>query len=301
MKKQKKNLKKWLILNTGVFLPLGAHAQWIDSGWIQSSSPAVSFAVDTSFGSFIATAPLKSPLSAVTFNSTENTTSNPELLWVPAWGALRLGLFSSAPSTSNMGEYSVAMGYHSTASGAYSVALGNGSSASNSNSVALADGNASGSYAVAFAHGSASGSYAVAFNLFANAEASNSVAMGYFATASGSSSVAIGFAPYAYANYSLATNSSTYAAGECSTAMGYSTSVSSYAAVAIGRYNVDKTETLGTPSATSWASTDPAFEIGNGTSSTPSDALVVYKDGSAQFAGAVKVPQSGDIPMFTGY
>jgi hypothetical protein len=75
----------------------------------------------------------------------------------------------------------------------------------------------------------------------------------------------------------------------------------------IGTYNLNKSETAGTPSSTSWVSADPLLEIGNGTSSTHSDALVVYKDGDVAAKGNVTAPTfvtaapSGDIPMFAGY
>jgi hypothetical protein len=34
---------------------------------------------------------------------------------------------------------------------------------------------------------------------------------------------------------------------------------------------------------------------------TPSDALVVYKNGNATLSGTLTVAPGGDIPMFTGY
>jgi hypothetical protein len=94
--------------------------------------------------------------------------------------------------------------------------------------------------------------------------------------------------------------SSTTASGGSSTAAGANTSANSTDSFVLGAYNVGLSETGTTPNSTSWVSTDPLFEVGNGTSTAKSDALIIYKDGSSQFAGPVKIPQSGDIPMYTG-
>jgi hypothetical protein len=69
-------------------------------------------------------------------------------------------------------------------------------------------------------------------------------------------------------------------------------------------------ETGATPNSTSWVSTDPLFEVGNGISNTAkSDAFIIYKNGDASFpattskvtaATFVTTQTSGDIPMYTG-
>ena len=92
--------------------------------------------------------------------------------------------------------------------------------------------------------------------------------------------------------------------------MGYQTTANSLNSFVIGTYNVGAYSTGTGPLAgeTNWVNTDPLFEIGNGTSSTPSDALVVYKNGTSAFQGtitakagvlttAASVAQT-DIPMF---
>ncbi|MCE0484996.1 MAG: hypothetical protein LV479_12260 [Methylacidiphilales bacterium] len=105
---------------------------------------------------------------------------------------------------------------------------------------------------------------------------------------------------------------STTASGIFSTATGYFTTANSYESFVLGTYNTGKTESGGTPSTYSWVSTDPLFEVGNGTGtgSNASDALIVYKDGNAKLQGTF-TPNGGvlttpasvantDIPMFTG-
>jgi hypothetical protein len=55
-----------------------------------------------------------------------------------------------------------------------------------------------------------------------------------------------------------------------------------------------------------WVDTDPLFEVGNGVSGAPSDALVVYKNGNTVVSGtlaisgssnAVLVNPAGDLSM----
>lgn len=284
MKTQNRNLMKGLILLAGVLSPLGLHAQtFLSTPWTQGS-PAVTTGTDTN-GTFLSTAPLN---SSVTFNSTETSTSTPQFLWVPALSALRVGTFSSAPSTTTMGQYSVALGDAAVASGEYSVALGQ--------------------------YDTASASYSTAIGDFNTASGGPSIAIGNFVTASAMFANALGFGVTASATGATAMGMSTTASGTYSTATGYETSANSYDSFVVGTYNTGKAEdNVTTPSLTSWVSTypaDPLFEIGNGTSSTHSDALVVYKDGNAVVKGTttsgsgfLTTPASvanTDIPMFTG-
>ena len=118
----------------------------------------------------------------------------------------------------------------------------------------------------------------------------HSTAMGRSTTASGEKSTALGYITNAIGDYSTALGDSTTASGDNSTAlgiytvasgdrsmaMGAYTTAQSYAETAIGRYN-----TLAVSfSPNLWVSTDRLFVIGNGASSSaPSDALVVLKNG----------------------
>lgn len=238
-----------------------------------------------------------------------------------AGGATSLSFFSSSSAT---GTDSVALGQSSQASGLYAMTLGYLSQASGMNSIAtgyetkalstgataLGSGTtASGSYSTAFggsstasgftsiaggANAQASQSYAVALGSYTSASGFKSLALGYGTTASGYSSAAIGsFATASGKNAdSFGCNSS--ASGYFATSMGFFTSASSYDSTAIGQHNV------GGGTASSWVATDPLFEIGNGTSTQNSDALIVYKNGNASFQGVVTAAPTGDIPMYTG-
>ncbi|MCX6753725.1 MAG: hypothetical protein NTV03_01570, partial [Candidatus Nomurabacteria bacterium] len=83
-------------------------------------------------------------------------------------------------------------------------------------------------------------------------------------------------------SYSTATNKNTTARGDNSNATNDNTTASSYDSTAIGRWNV------GGGTATSWVSTDPLFEVGNGAdSSNKANALTVLKNGNVQVQGSI--------------
>jgi hypothetical protein len=134
-------------------------------------------------------------------------------------------------------------------------ATGTGSFATGRNTIAF------GEYANALGFGTlATGPRAFASGRETQASGPNSTAMGVFSMASGEVSFAIG--------------ASTEASGNYSTAMGRGTNATSSYSTTIGRYNV------GGGTATTWLSSDPLFEIGNGSSDTNrSNALTVYKNG----------------------
>ena len=101
-----------------------------------------------------------------------------------------------------------------------------------------------------------------------------SVAMGYNTTASSNNSFAMGYNTTASEYYSVAMGDSTTASGQSSFAMGANTIADSFSSFALGKYNVGGGDPV------NWVAGDPLFEIGNGTSSTPSDALMVLKNGN---------------------
>jgi hypothetical protein len=70
-----------------------------------------------------------------------------------------------------------------------------------------------------------------------------------------------------------------HANGQSSTAMGSDTTAQAYASTILGRYNVVQGDS------NSWVDTDDLFVIGNGTSSTPSNAMVVKKNGDTTVSG----------------
>lgn len=111
-----------------------------------------------------------------------------------------------------------------------------------------------------------------------------SVAMGTFSQSTGNSSVALGASPAATGDHSTAVGYQTVASGDHSTALGRLSVARSFGETVIGVYNTDYTP----GSSESWIATDRLFVIGNG-HGTPSDALVVLKNGNLSTAGLVTV------------
>ena len=237
--------------------------------------------------------------STPTLTTTELQSSS-LFLWYPALHALRAG-GNSLDTVATIGPYSTAFGIYSSASGPYSFAAGNYGTASGANSVSFG-GYASGTDSFAF-FGSAWGVNSIALGN-GNVAGPRSTAIGNNTWASGTQGVAIGIDSSAYGTNSIA--------------IGYEAQEGSYGAIALGSYITGCSENGGSVNSTSWVSTDPLLEVGNGTGtgSTPrSDALVVYKNGNAVFSPppgtsscTVAAPVfltttpggSGDIPMYTG-
>lgn len=215
-------------------------------------------------------------------------------MWVPSIGAIRAGAANGMEwNLANMGTFSTAFGSGTTASGKYSTASGNGSSATGSSSTALGAG--------AFAGGEGS----TASGYGARAPAWGSTAFGISTWSDGVGSMAYGVGASTTGEGATASGYFTIASGAFSAAFGCYTSASSLGSFVIGTYNV------GGGTANAWVDTDPIFEIGNGTSSNPSDAFVINKDGSGTIQGALTgkagfltTPDSvatTDIPMYTGH
>jgi hypothetical protein len=211
------------------------------------------------------------------------------MFWFPSVGAFRAGGTDSAYGTTSanawdpgqLGSYSVAFGLDSWASGDYSAAFGYWTRAWGYDSFGTGGGAAYGGYSFAGGCGnSATGAGGISLGTYNAASGTGAVALGGYNTSSGYFSMVMG-----------ALNSSS---GSYTTASGLYTTATAFASFTIGTFNV------GGGNPTSWVGTDPVFEIGNGTSSAPSDALVVYKNGNAALQGTLEVAPGGDIPMYTG-
>lgn len=176
------------------------------------------------------------------------------------------GSFSAGINTSALGSGSVAMGYNSAASGSYSITFGPFA-------------NATSSYAIAFGYNSnATNTNAIALGVQANSTGLSSIALGNYSTASGNSSLALGFGK-ARGLTSTAIGVTT-ANGDFSTALGYGTNAKTYMGTVVGVYN----DTTNAGSATSYLSTNPVFQIGNGrqtgVSAKTSNAMTVLNNGN---------------------
>ncbi len=125
------------------------------------------------------------------------------------------------------------------------------------------DNDALDSYSVAIGGGNLSDQGGFTFGVYNDATEEYATAIGFANKATGLYSTAIGFA--------------NAAEGVNSTALGKYTTAESYNSIALGTYNYLS------PSYTTdeWVETDPLLQVGNGTSSSPNDAFVIYKNGKA--------------------
>ncbi|CAL2079026.1 hypothetical protein [Tenacibaculum sp. 190524A02b] len=118
------------------------------------------------------------------------------------------------------------------------------------------------------------------------ASGDESIALGRYHTASGDNSVTIGSSNKATALGTIAIGGSNVASGVASIAIGDNVSTSSRSQITLGINNV--------PIAASnhmFISTDPLLVIGNGTLSTPSNALVMLKNGNTTLNGSLTIDE----------
>jgi hypothetical protein len=177
----------------------------------------------------------------------------------------------------NAGDYSFATGYNTTASGGASVAVGELTMATGLTATSIGYSTiASGESSLAGGSGTtASGTRSTTFGFNTIANDNNAMAIGNGTTASGQNSVATGISTIANGWNAFTTGFETSASGNHSAAMGSYTNAHSLDGLSIGRYNV------GGGNFQTWVSSDPLFEIGNGTGNiTRSNAFTVLKNGN---------------------
>jgi hypothetical protein len=139
-----------------------------------------------------------------------NPGAGTRMMWYPKKAAFRAGYVTATQwDDANIGNYSIANGYASTAKGHGAVALGRLCLASDSCGVAMG-------YAA-----TASGKYSIAMGNAPNAGGVGAVAIGRGANAGGYAAQAIGYHVTASGNYSTAFGDYTVTSGEHSVAMGY--------------------------------------------------------------------------------
>jgi hypothetical protein len=141
-----------------------------------------------------------------------------------------------------------------------------------------------GDYSTAMGYSTtASGVASTAMGESTTASGDISTAMGSSTTASGFISTAIGETTTASGDFSTAMCKRTTASGVASTAMCLETTANSYALFTAGSYN----DTTSSTSKDSWVSTDPLFQVGNGTDDpSRNNAITILKNGTAYIGDA---------------
>jgi hypothetical protein len=143
----------------------------------------------------------------------------------------------------------------------------------------------------------AMGAYTIAEGFIATAMGSNTLAAGHYSTSMGGDTKAIGIgstamgeATVAAGNHSTSMGEFTVASGDNTTTMGYGTIASDYGSLVLGQYN--SAGATVTSNATSYAVSNTAFVIGNGTagdSKARSDAFKVLFNGNTTMAGTLTI------------
>ncbi len=204
--------------------------------------------------------------------------SGTKFIWYPKKSSFRAGTVGGAQwNNENIGAYSVALSYNTTASGDYSTALGNSTTAEGISSFATGSSSiAGGAFSSAIgSNNQASGTYscAIGYNNIASQNASFALgsetqAKGAFSFACGDQSIANGNFSFSagrttQANglYSVAFGNQTIAQGDNSIAMGYLSSANGSYSFAVGY------EAL--------ASGLRAISIGRGTEATGDNAVAI--------------------------
>ncbi|RYU92643.1 tail fiber domain-containing protein [Emticicia agri] len=154
-------------------------------------------------------------------------TSKPgtRLMWIPGRSAFRVGTVTDTTVWSgiNIGFFSFAAGYNTSAEGRFATAFGENSVASGNHATAMGQGVIAGSVST-----TALGTLTSALGIYSTALGFKSVAQGAYATvlgtrnnARGGYATAMGAEVNATGNFATAMGQNTIAAGEASTAMGY--------------------------------------------------------------------------------
>jgi hypothetical protein len=191
--------------------------------------------------------------------------ANPKLLFIPSKGAFRAGRATALQwDLDSIGNYSFAGGTNTKAIGAESTAFGNQTTASGLRS---------------FASG-----------YLTQARASYSSALGYGSITDGLHSMAVGFNPRTDGTAALASGIQTRAMAYASSTFGLYTVATSYVGMAVGMYN-DTSDAPGTTT----AATDRLFQVGNGSSTTRSNAFTVLKNGNVSVGSFYDIPSESRL------
>ncbi|MEM6698795.1 MAG: tail fiber domain-containing protein, partial [Bacteroidota bacterium] len=206
-----------------------------------------------------------------------------KLLFNQAKGAFRAGMVTgSSWNEDKQGDHSFAAGQNTEATASNSAAFGRSTDATGENSIAFGR------------NTDAENENTASFGYYTEAQNTNATAFGYYTDAEGENSTSFGYYTIASGLNSAAFGSNTLAEGENATTFGYEVYAPSYAEFAIG-YNSTTYDANNTTGAND---EDKLFVIGNGASTTSrSDALVVYKSGDMQLNGQLTTEDSIQINL----
>lgn len=206
------------------------------------------------------------PLLAIPGN-TAISGAGARMMWYPGKASFRTGYIDAAQwDKDNIGFFSFASGYSTTANNLYTTALGRNTIASGT----------------------------------------SSTAMGYYTFASGSNSTAMGAYNQALGSEAIAMNSNTIASGFAATSMGFGTIAKADFSVSLGSYTKSRSANslvIGLYNDT--INTNRLFEIGNGTADNARfNAVTVLTNGNTGLGTTTpqaRLHVSDSAVLFTGY
>ena len=251
------------------------NSYWAKNGVLHPTDTANAVAIGTN--AVASGTMLRVNNGSVLFDGTTGTTpvsgAGTRFMWIPEMAAFRAGYVEETEwDDANIGFYSSAFGYGTTASGDGSHAEGESTKANGYNS-------------------HAEGAVTIASGDMSHAEGHSTTTSGYYSHAEGAATIASGNVSHAEGestkangHYSHAEGYFTTASGDHSHAGGYRTTANSYILFASGRYN----DTTLSTDKFNWVNTDPLFQIGNGTDTgaNSNDALRILKNGTAYIGDA---------------
>ncbi len=251
--------KKLLLLLSVSLLALLAQAQNVGIGTtsplarLHVSDSSVLFSGPSVFPPFSTT--IKPPVQG----------AGTRMFWFPVLGAFRAGYVDGVQwDRDSIGLLSFAAGYNTKAKGSFSTSMGRSTIASNAIATSMGFGtNASGQVSTSMGNGSAASGFT------ATSMGNATLASGDFSTSMGDLTVASGVGAFASGGSSIAS-------GGYASSLGEQTVAKARGGFTTGVWN-DNTDA---PNATTTASTDRIFQIGNGTSSVRSNAFTVLRNGN---------------------
>jgi len=207
------------------------------------------------------------------------------MVWSSKHAAFRAGNVNGAQwDDANIGNYSAAFGFSTTASGGFSFAGGSNTLASGDYSFAHGiSSKATGVSAIAMGNNAeAAGINSLAIGRDAEAATTNAIALGQGTVSNGNSTIAIGYLATASGTGSKTFGAQTLSTGFNAIAMGEHLFARSRGEISIGSYATDYTPA----SVNSWNANDRIFSVGIGKDSmNRSNALTMFKSGLSRFDG----------------
>jgi trimeric autotransporter adhesin len=215
-----------------------------------------------------------------------------ENFWAPTNAAATgTDCYAFGYSADAVGSYSISLGRNSDATGYESCVLGGYAVANENSSIAIGQSASTGL--------SNNGTVSAALGPSTDAEGTGTTSIGYNSESNGNYTITLGYNALTSGSYGLAIGYYANTTGSNATALGANTTAKAYDGLVVGTYNVGQ----GNESSSSWTATDDLFVVGNGNSSTKSNAFLIEKNGNigiGNFSGNSSSTEPSEIIEVSG-